>query len=191
MERRVHRHRQVARDQHPAQAARGVRVLRRADEDPGRQLDVRADDRRGRGHVRRRQPVRDRAVGLARGQPQHARAQRRQHDRRRRDRRALQPELRHRERVVLLADLLPRQRRAQEPQRVPGPRERLLEGSRVPASRRSPATTRRCRARTGPAPARRPSPPASPAGRARACTPARSPCPAAAAAPTATPAPTA
>ena len=86
--------------------AHRVGVVGRAHEDPAHDLlvgPVGVHDRRHLGHVVGRQPVDDRAVALAAGQAQHARAQRGDQDRRHDLGPHAEPEALHRERVVGLA----------------------------------------------------------------------------------------
>ena len=159
VERGVGRHGQVGRDQRPADGARVVGVLGRADEDArdrvGRPVPIAVEALRDVGGG---EPVEDRAVGLAPGQPQHLRPQRGEHHRRRRRRRLLELEPLDRERC----------RTSRRPARRPAPARRCA-GRRGPACtarrtrcrsscRRSPGWT--CRAPARSAPARRP--PASP-----------------------------
>src|ERR1019366_10536129 len=70
------------RDHAPPDRPGGFGVLGRDDEEARRDRLALADFAATLGHVSRREPVEDRAIGLATGQAQHARAQRAEQDRR-------------------------------------------------------------------------------------------------------------
>ena len=82
MERGVDGNVQVLRDRAAPDEAHEVAVLRRQHEEPGDDLLALADVRHDGAHVVGREPVDDRAVAFAPGEPQHARTQRGDEDRR-------------------------------------------------------------------------------------------------------------
>ena len=130
---------QVGGDRPAADGPHRGGVLARADEDPGDHglaIGLRAG---GGSHladhgrdVIGREPVQDHPVRLAAGQPQHARPERGQVERRRVGDRPGKPEAAHREGAVVVVDPLAGQGVPEEPQRVTGPVVRLGERDVVP-----------------------------------------------------------